>query len=186
MNNTNQNNPGGSLRSTGNKNGMNVHTLANCALLTATAMILSYVESQIPIPFPVPGMKLGLANYAIIVVLYLYGWKEALLVSFMRIVLTGLLFGNLMSISFSLAGGLLSLIVMIVLKKFKILPVMGVSMIGGVMHNLGQILVAMTVVQTTKILYYFAILMVTGAITGLLIGYAGRLSLKILRKASDK
>lgn len=169
-----------------NSNKTNTKKLAVCALLTAFAMILSYVEAIIPIPFPVPGMKLGLANLAIIIVIYLYSWKEALLVSAMRIILTSLLFGTMMSFSFSIAGGVLSLLVMAVLKKTNILPMIGVSMLGGVTHNLGQILVAMVVLGTTKIGYYFAILMITGAITGVLIGYLGGIGLKTLKKVIYK
>ncbi|MBQ0059325.1 MAG: Gx transporter family protein [Lachnospiraceae bacterium] len=160
--------------------------IATCALLTTVAMVLSYVEAMMPIPFPVPGMKLGLANLAIILVLYLYSWREALLVSVVRILLSGFLFGNVMSIAFSLAGGFLSLLLMALIKKTKWLPMMGISMIGGVTHNLGQLIVAMIVLQTTKIGYYFAALMVTGAITGLLIGLLGSAIYERLKKVAVK
>lgn len=171
------------MKNNSNKNNkLDVKKMALCALFTAFAMILSYVEALIPIPFPVPGMKLGLANLAIIMVMYLYSWKEAFLVSVMRIILTSLLFGTGMSFAFSIAGGVLSLIIMALIKKSKLLPMFGVSMVGGVMHNLGQLIIAMIIIKTTKLGYYFAILMVTGAVTGILNGYLGSLGLKSLNK----
>jgi len=161
---------------------MSVTRVAYCALFTTLALILSYVESKIPAPVPVPGVKLGLANLAIIMVLYIYSWKEALLVSILRIFLSSLLFGSAISLSFSLAGGFVSLLVMIILKKTNLFPLMGVSMIGGVAHNFGQMVVAICMVQTLSLGYYFAILMITGALTGLVIGYVGGLAIKTLKK----
>ena len=139
-------------------------------LLCAAAIILGYVESLFPVFVGVPGMKIGLPNLAVVMVLYLYSWKEAIAVSFVRILVIGFLFGNAFSIAFSLAGGMLSLLCMEAVRRFLKLSCTGVSMIGGVTHNLGQILVAMVVVENVRVGYYFSILAVTGLVTGILIG----------------
>lgn len=146
---------------------------AYLGLLTAAAMILGYVESLVPVFAGVPGMKLGLPNLAIVMVLYLYSWKEALAVSVVRILGIGLLFGNLFSIAFSMAGGVLSLICMELVRRYLRLSCVGVSMVGGVAHNAGQIAVAAVVVENMRITYYFPVLAVSGTVTGILIGVLG-------------
>ena len=156
---------------------------AYMGLLCAAAIILGYVESLFPVFSGVPGMKIGLPNLAVVMVLYLYTWKEALAVSFVRILVIGFLFGNAFSIAFSLAGGIFSLLCMEAVRRFLKLSCTGVSMIGGVSHNLGQILVAMFVVENIRVGYYFSILAATGLVTGILIGIlAGELT-KRIRKA---
>lgn len=156
---------------------------AYMGLLCAAAIILGYVESLFPVFAGVPGMKIGLPNLAVVMVLYLYTWKEALAVSFVRILVIGFLFGNAFSIAFSLAGGIFSLFCMEVVRRYLKLSCTGVSMIGGVSHNLGQILVAMFVVENIRVGYYFSILAVTGLVTGILIGIlVGELT-KRIRKA---
>ena len=139
-------------------------------VFTALALIFSYVELLIPIQFGVPGMKLGLANLVIVIFLYKRNAKEAMLLSVVRILLAGLMFSNLFSILYSLAGGILSLIVMAVLKKLETFSVIGVSIAGGIAHNMGQLVIAMVVVETYRIGYYFPILLITGMVTGMLIG----------------
>lgn len=139
-------------------------------VFTALALIFSYVELLIPIQFGVPGMKLGLANLVIVIFLYKRNAKEAMLLSVVRILLAGLMFSNLFSILYSLAGGILSLIVMAVLKKLESFSVIGVSIAGGIAHNMGQLVIAMVVVETYRIGYYFPILLITGMVTGMLIG----------------
>lgn len=139
-------------------------------LFVALALICSYVETLIPINFGIPGVKLGLANIVVVLMLYLIGAREALIVSVIRIVLVGFLFGNPFSIVYSLAGGVLSFLVMFALKKSKRLHVLSVSIAGGLSHNVGQIAVAAAVVSNYHILYYIPVLLVAGAITGLLIG----------------
>ena len=139
-------------------------------VFTALALIFSYVELLIPIQFCVPGMKLGLANLVIVIFLYKRNAKEAMLLSVVRILLAGLMFSNLFSILYSLAGGILSLIVMAVLKKLETFSVIGVSIAGGIAHNMGQLVIAMVVVETYRIGYYFPILLITGMVTGMLIG----------------
>lgn len=146
---------------------------AYLGLLTAAAMILGYVESLVPVFAGVPGMKLGLPNLAIVMVLYLYSWKEALAVSVVRILGIGLLFGNLFSIAFSMAGGVLSLLCMELARKYLKLGCVGVSMVGGVAHNAGQIAVAAVVVENMRITYYFPVLAVSGTAAGILIGVLG-------------
>ena len=131
-------------------------------IFTALALILGYVELLIPIHFGIPGAKLGLANLITILVLYKMGWKEAFLLSVARVVLGGFIFSNLFSILYSLAGGILSLIVMGILKKQEF-TVVGVSVCGGVFHNVGQLAVAMAVVQTYEVGYYFPVLFDCGA-----------------------
>ena len=147
-------------------------------VFTALALIFSYVELLIPINFGIPGAKLGLANLVIVIVLYKTDWKEALLLSVVRIILAGFLFGNLFGILYSLAGGILSLAVMTLLKKTGAFSVIGVSMAGGGSHNVGQLIIAMLVVETYALGYYLPVLLITGLITGTLIGIAGREMLK--------
>ena len=147
-------------------------------VFTALALIFSYVELLIPINFGIPGAKLGLANLVIVIVLYKTDWKEALLLSVVRIILAGFLFGNLFGILYSLAVGILSLAVMTLLKKTGAFSVIGVSMAGGVSHNVGQLIIAMLVVETYAVGYYLPVLLITGLITGTLIGIAGREMLK--------
>lgn len=149
-------------------------------VFTALALIFSYVELLIPINFGIPGAKLGLANLVIIIVLYKTDWKEALLLSVVRIVLAGFLFGNLFGILYSLAGGILSLAVMALLKRAGAFSIIGVSMAGGVSHNVGQLIMAMLVVETYAVGYYLPVLLIAGLITGTLIGIAGREMLKRL------
>lgn len=149
-------------------------------VFTALALIFSYIELLIPINFGISGAKLGLANLIIVIVLYKAEWKEALLLSVVRIILSGFLFGNLFGILYSLAGGVLSLAVMALLKKTQIFSIIGVSMAGGVSHNVGQLIMAMLVVETYAVGYYLPVLLIAGLITGTLIGIAGREMLKRL------
>ena len=151
-------------------------------VFTALALILSYVETLIPINFGIPGAKLGLANLIIVIVLYKTDWKEALLLSVTRIVLAGFIFGNMFSILYSLAGGILSLAVQAVLKKQGSFSVAGVSIAGGVSHNIGQLIVAMIVVETYQVGYYLPVLLISGLLTGLLIGVISGEVLKRIRQ----
>lgn len=150
-------------------------------VFTALALIFSYVETLLPIHFGIPGAKLGLANLVIVIVLYKMGGKEALLLSVTRIVLSGFLFGNLFAILYSLAGGLFSLAVMGLMKRKKSFSIIGASMAGGVTHNIGQLIVAMLVVETYQVGYYLPVLMLAGLATGTLIGVISREVLKRLK-----
>ncbi len=144
-------------------------TVPMLGMFTAAAMICSYIESLIPINFGIPGIKLGLANLVVLLVLYTMGAKEAAAVSFLRIILTGFLFGNMFAILYSLAGGLLSFLVMWLLKRME-LHMVFVSVTGGISHNIGQLFVAALVVENYNILFYIPVLFIAGLFTGLLIG----------------
>lgn len=144
--------------------------VAYFGVFTTLALIFSYVETLIPINFGIPGVKLGLANLIIVIALYKMKVREAYLLSVVRVLLAGFIFGNYFSIIYSLAGGLLSLTVMAFLKKREGFSVMGVSIAGGVFHNIGQLIVAMMVVETFSVVYYVPVLLIAGMITGLIIG----------------
>ena len=147
--------------------------VAQYGLLIALALILSYVESQIPVFFAVPGMKLGLTNVVVLIVLYKKDYKSALLVNILRILLVAFMFGNGMSLAYSLAGGLLSGAVMIALKATGKFGIVTVSVAGGIAHNVGQILVAIAVLGTTSLAWYLLILWFTGLGSGIVVGLLG-------------
>lgn len=151
-------------------------------MLTALAFILSYVESILPLQFPVPGMKLGLANVVVVTALYCWGEKEALALSIIRIVLVSFTFGNMTALIYSFAGSLLSWTMMTVIKKTQWFDVTGVSIVGGIFHNVGQIIVAMILLETETLIYYLPFLMISGVVTGALIGIAGGEMAKRLKK----
>lgn len=157
-------------------------SIAYFGVFTAFALIVGYIESLIPFFFGVPGMKLGLTNIVILIALYAMGAREALILNVARIVLVGFLFGNLSSIAYSLAGGLLSLAVMALLKKSGRFSVGGVSIAGGVSHNIGQLIVAILVVNTSSLAYYLPALLAAGVVTGFLIGLISGEVLKRLPK----
>lgn len=144
--------------------------VAYFGVFVALALIFSYVETLVPIQVGIPGVKLGLANLVTVTALYKMGPKEAFLLSVARVMLSGFLFGNMFSILYSLSGALFSLMVMILLKRTGGFSVMGVSIAGGVFHNAGQLLVAMFAVETARVFYYFPILLISGVLTGFLIG----------------
>ena len=155
--------------------------VAYFGVFTALALMFSYIETMIPIQFGVPGIKLGFANIMIVIMLYKSSAKEALLLSIVRIMLSGFIFGNLSSILYSIAGGVLSLGIMTLLKKQGGFSVIGVSVAGGVSHNVGQLIVAMLVVETYQVGYYFPVLLVAGVLTGLGIGVVSQEVLKRIR-----
>ena len=145
---------------------------AELGFFLAVALILSYVESLIPITFGIPGIKLGLPNLIVVLLLFgqRYGAKEALLVNGMRIVLSGFMFSNLYAILYALAGAAFSFIAMLIGKRLRCFSVIGVSVLGGVFHNIGQAVVAMIVVETFAVSYYIPFLIVAGTITGAFLG----------------
>lgn len=155
--------------------------VAYFGVFAALALMFSYIETMIPIQFGVPGIKVGFANIMIVIMLYKSSAKEALLLSIVRIMLSGFLFGNLSSILYSIAGGVLSLGIMTLLKKQGGFSVIGVSVAGGVSHNVGQLIVAMLVVETYQVGYYFPVLLVAGVLTGLGIGVVSQEVLKRIR-----
>ncbi len=139
-------------------------------MFAALALIFSYIEALIPIPIPVPGVKLGVANLVIIIALYRMGFRRALSINCVRIALAGLLFSGVFGMIYSFAGGVLSLIVMQLLKRTGLFSMVGVSMAGGAIHNLGQLIAACVVVSTASLMSYFSVLLFTGLIGGILIG----------------
>jgi heptaprenyl diphosphate synthase len=147
------------------------HKTAYLGLFSALAIIFGYVETLIPVFAGIPGIKLGLANLAVVFILEKYTWKEAVIVSFIRILVIGFLFGNLFSIVYSLAGAALSLTVMTLLKKKSDFSLVGISVAGGVSHNVGQLIIAILVVENASLIYYAPALLISGVITGLLIGW---------------
>ena len=156
--------------------------VAYLGLMAAVALILSYVEALFPpIYAAVPGIKVGLPNIVIIFMLYRFGLKEAAAVSLVRLAAVALLFGSVMTLAYSLAGAVLSLTLMALCKRFNIFTTVGVSVVGGVSHNLGQIIVAMIVMETAQIGYYMVVLAITGTIAGVFIGLAGNLLLKDMK-----
>ena len=154
--------------------------VAYFGVFTALALIFSYIETLIPINLGIPGVKLGLANLIIVIALYKIRLPEVYLLSVVRVLLSGLIFGNYFSIIYSLAGGLLSLTVMVLLKQMGSFSVMGISVAGGVCHNIGQMIVAMLVVETFSVAYYFPVLLIAGLLTGFLIGILANGMLKRL------
>lgn len=150
------------------------HKIAFLGLCTAVALVFAWVESLLPpLMTAIPGIKMGLPNIAIIFILYRFGWKEAAAVSFVRIVAVSLLFGNPMTFAYSMAGGCLSLLAMALLRKLNFLSTIGVSVAGGVLHNVGQILMAMLLLGTAELGYYLIILAVTGTVSGIFVGLCG-------------
>ena len=157
---------------------MKAKRIAYLGLLTALAMILSFVESQIPAFVAIPGIKMGLPNIAIVFVLYKLGGKYAIAISAVRVFLVSLLFGNLQAFTFSMAGALLSMLGMILLKKTNWFSVITVSIVGGILHNVGQIAAACIWTNTAEIALYLPVLLISGLVTGGLIGLAAGLLVK--------
>ena len=144
--------------------------VAISAMFAALALIFSYIEVLVPIPVPVPGIKLGLANLVIIIAIYRMGFRYSFTINMVRIVAAGLLFSGVFGMIYSLAGGILSIIVMYLLCRTNKFSMVGVSMAGGVFHNLGQLMTAVVLLQNTGILSYFPVLLFSGLISGILIG----------------
>lgn len=163
--------------------GYSTQKIARLGLLTALALIAGYIEWLIPIPIGIPGVKLGLANLVIVWALYSMSPAEALAVNGMRIFLAGFLFGSLSMILYSLAGAFLSFLCMYLAKRSGLFGVVGVSVIGGITHNIGQLLVAMAALETESLIYYGPVLLAAGVITGLLIGV---LTLEIRKRFSGR
>mgnify|MGYP002509742147 FL=1 len=155
--------------------------IALFGMMVALAFTFSYFESLISFDFVVPGVKLGLANLVVVIALYLMKPGEAFAIAIIRIFLAGLTFGHVYSIAYSLCGGILSFLVMYLVRKTK-LSVIGVSMLGGICHNIGQIIVAAIVMGTSRLAYYLPVLLVAGLITGLLLGVISKLVIERFEK----
>ena len=157
---------------------MKTKKIAVLALAIALAMILSFVESQIPAFVAIPGVKIGLANIAVVFVLYKLGWKEAVLISLVRVFMVSVLFGTAVSLFYSVAGAVLSLTGMVLLRKTGLFSTVAVSVTGGVLHNVGQILMACLLLETNVIVYYLPFLILSGVIAGVVIGVVSAIMVK--------
>ena len=151
-------------------------------LSIALAMILSFVEHQIPALVAVPGVKVGLPNIVMVFLLYRVGWRETVTVSIIRIILVSMLFGNVQTMTFSIAGAVLSLLGMILLQKTSWFSCIAVSVTGGILHNVGQIIAAIFWTGTAQIAFYLPVLLISGTIAGVLIGILAGLMVKKLEK----
>ena len=157
---------------------MKTKRVAFLSMCIALSMILSFVESQIPPLMAVPGVKVGLPNLVMVFMLYKIGWKETAIVSILRVILVGILFGTPLSMIYSLVGATLSLIGMILLKKTGLFAPVTVSVVGGILHNVGQIATACFVMDTAEIAYYLPVLLISGTAAGIIIGFVAALILK--------
>lgn len=155
--------------------------IATYGLLVALAFILSYIESLFPLAIVIPGIKLGLANLVVMIAIYKLGVKEAFTLSIIRIILVSFTFGSPSTMMFSLVGGLLSWLLMVISQKSKLFSMVGVSIIGGIAHNIGQIIVSILVLENINILYYLPFLLISGVITGALIGILAAIIIKSLK-----
>lgn len=156
--------------------------VAYFGVLLSLSLILSYVESLFPFGFGIPGVKLGLANLVTMIALFCLGARQATLLSVLRVVLSGILFGNVFAIVYSLSGAAFSLIIMILLKGTKKFSVLGVSIAGGVAHNIGQIILATFLMENKAFFYYIPVLLIVGTVTGMLIGIGSNEVMKRLPK----
>ena len=170
-------------------NALKIKRITLLAMFTSLAIVLSYVEmllmTQLQLIAPMiflPAVKMGLPNIVIILILYRLGIKEASIVSLVRLILSTLLFGTITGFWYSLAGSVLSLLVMGILKKMDSFSPVGVSVLGAIMHNIGQMIVAVILLQTSEIVYYMIILAATGIIGGVFVGLCGALLHKRLEK----
>lgn len=155
--------------------------IAQMGLMIALAFVLSYLESLLPIQLGIPGAKLGLANIVVLIAIVQIGEKEALFLTVARAVLSGLTFGSLYSMAYSLSGGVLSTILMSFMHKVKKLSIIGISVAGGVSHNMGQLIIAMLVLKSLDLKYYSGFLTLCGILTGVLTGLVCKNVLKNIR-----
>ena len=151
-------------------------------LSIALAMILSFVEHQIPALVAIPGIKVGLPNIVLVFLLYRVGWKDTVIVSIIRIILVSMLFGNVQMMTFSIAGAVLSLTGMILLKKLNWFSCVAVSVTGGILHNVGQIVAAVFWTGTAEIAFYLPALLISGTVAGTLIGILSGLMIEKMKK----
>lgn len=149
---------------------MKIKRIAFLGISVALAMVFSYIEHLVPPLVAIPGIKMGFANIVVIFLLYKIGWREAGLVSIIRVLLASLLFGNVQVFAFSLAGAALSLAGMALAKRYGDFSCITVSILGGVLHNVGQIAIAVLWTQTGEIIYYLPILLISGVFAGAIIG----------------
>ena len=160
---------------------MKAKNVALYGLLIALALVLSYLESLVPLSFAVPGIKMGLPNIVVVFALYRLRARDAAVISLVRVLLVSVLFGNVFSLAYSAAGAALSLLVMLLLKSTGKFSETGVSVAGAVAHNAGQILVAVFVLETGRLVYYLPVLCISGTVAGICIGLVSALLVKRIR-----
>lgn len=162
------------------RSGKYIRQITTMGMLIALAMVLGFVETLIPINLGIPGMKLGLANIVVVIALFLFDIKTAVVVSILRIILIAMTFGNMSMMFYSIAGASLSLLSMIAISKIKSFSLISISIVGGIMHNVGQIICAAFVVRTNGVFTYLPVLMIAGLVSGALIGIvAGLISVRL-------
>lgn len=161
---------------------MDTKNIAKTGMLVAVAFVLSYIESMLPLNLGVPGIKLGLSNIVVLFSIFNLNTLTAFCIAIVRIVLCGITFGSLSGMLYSLSGGILSFVVMLLLKKTKKFSIYGVSVAGGVSHNIGQILVAIAVLNNKLIMYYFPFLLIAGVVAGIATGMLGGILIKRFRE----
>lgn len=166
------------MTTAGKNNKTTSNRVALYGLLIALAFVLSYIETLFPVYLGAPGVKLGLANLVTVIALYGLGVKEAFAINLVRVILAGFTFGNMASILFGLAGAFLSLLLMALCKYFRLFDMVGISILGGVAHNIGQFLIAAFVTKTFGVFSYLPVLLIAGTVAGALIGFLGGLILK--------
>lgn len=159
---------------------MKTKDVAVIGVLAAFGAILSYIEAILSFSTGIPGVKIGLANIAVVVALYMYGSKNAFMINIVRIIVVGLLFGNAFSMVFSAVGAIFSFVVMVLFKKTNRFSILGVSTVGGVAHNIGQIMIAALVVDSYSVIYYMPALFIAGIITGVIIGFVSKMLIKCI------
>ena len=160
---------------------MTVKKLTSLSVAVALAMVLSFIESLIPPLVAVPGIKIGLANIVTVFLLYVFGWREAASVSLIRVLLSALLFGSAVSLIYSLTGAILSFVGMLLLKKLPISSEVSVSIVGGVLHNAGQIGAASVIMESAAIIGYLPPLIISGTVAGVAVGTLAALLVKKLK-----
>ena len=158
-----------------------VQTVAQCGLLTAMTLVLGFIESLLPVAAGVPGIKLGLSNGVLLFALYMMDAPTAFLLMLLKVVLSGLLFGGVSAMMYALAGGICSMLGMILLKKLRF-SLITVSMAGAVLHNLGQVLLAMIILKTDQLIYYMAVLLLVGLACGAVTGVAAKATIGHMKK----
>ena len=162
------------------RSGKYIRQITTMGMLVALAMVLGFVETLVPINLGIPGMKLGLANIVVVIALFLFDIKTAVVVSILRIILIAMTFGNMSMMFYSIAGASLSLLSMIAISKIKSFSLISISIVGGIMHNVGQIICAAFVVRTNGVFTYLPVLMIAGLVSGALIGIvAGLISVRL-------
>lgn len=145
------------------------------ALFTACGILFGYIEFLVPLPIGIPGVKIGLSNIITVCSMYLMGPVVSLIILVLRVVLSGLLFGNLFGILYGLSGALISFLFMYFAKKINIFSVFGLSVLGGVMHNIAQLVVATILISQLKLIYYLPALLISGVLAGLAVGFLSRI-----------